>query len=94
MNEQEVRALRSVEQFDAAEEWIGEACSRETSREIMAAIVRVAGGSPEEAARIWSSPTEAELAAIGEIATRNGQIPADSLCWGAEGTAWAEIYSA
>ena len=80
-----------IEADEAA--WLAEADSRETSEEIMAAILRVAGGCTEEAERVWASPYESEIVAIVEIATRNGQIPADSLCWGAEGTTWAEIYA-
>lgn len=63
--------------------------SRETSDEIMEAILFVAGRSETEAARVWDSPTEAEQLAIWERVTNNGLVPADNFCWGASGSNWA-----
>ena len=64
--------------------------SRETSKEIMDAIVFVAGGDSAEAVRIWEEPTEAELLAIWERVTQNGLHDASEFCWGCEGSKWAD----
>ena len=64
--------------------------SRETSKEIMEAIVFVAGGDSAEAVRIWEEPTEAELLAIWERVTQNGLHDASEFCWGCEGSKWAD----
>lgn len=69
--------------------FIETADSRETSKEIMEAIMFVAGGDSSEAVRIWEEPTEAELLAIWERVTQNGLHDASEYCWGADGSKWA-----
>lgn len=64
--------------------------SRETSREIMEAILFVANGDESAAERIWADPTDAELIAIQERATKNGLIDATELYWGAASNRWAQ----
>ncbi|RMF00505.1 MAG: hypothetical protein D6773_11380 [Alphaproteobacteria bacterium] len=59
-----------------AREFLDSAESRETSTELMRAILDVAGG-------------DAELTAIVEIVTNNGTHDTTEFCWGAAGTNWA-----
>ena len=68
--------------------FIDTADSRETSREIMEAILFVARNDESVADRIWSDPTDAELIAIYERATKNGLIDASDLYWGASSNKW------
>lgn len=63
--------------------------SRETSTEIMEAILYVAGGNETEAVRVWEAPTEAEMIAIWERVTNNGLHDETQFCWGAAGSRWA-----
>lgn len=67
--------------------------SRETSRELMEAILKVANGDEQEAVRIWEDPTEAEIVAIVESVTNNGLRgePWD-YCWGDSGAEWSLLY--
>lgn len=69
--------------------FIETADSRETSTEIMEAILYVAGGNETEAVRVWEAPTEAEMIAIWERATKNGLVDDTEFCWGASGPDWA-----
>lgn len=72
--------------------FIGSADSRETSPEIMAAIIHVAGGDEEEADRIWTEPTPDELVSIWERVTKNGLRDSSEFVWGGSGSDWgAEI---
>lgn len=66
------------------------AASRETSTEIMEAILYVAGNNETQAERIWTEPTFDELLAICERVTKNGLIPSSEFCWGASGSDWAD----
>ena len=70
-------------------DFIASGNSRETDNEIMAAIAKIAR-NVAEAERIWEAPTDDEVCAIAEIATKNGNdgIPSD-YCWGAAGSDWA-----
>jgi hypothetical protein len=56
--------------------------SRETCIEIMEAILHVAGGDGDEAARIWEDPSDRELLAIWERVTKNGLRDAREFPWG------------
>lgn len=73
--------------------FIDTADSRQTSPEIMAAILKVAG-SEERAVDIWENgPTSGELVAIVEIVTGNGVGDTHDYFWGWAGTKWADAYS-
>ena len=65
------------------------ASSRETSVEIMDAILWLARGDETEAVRIWEAPTDREMLALWERVTKNGLVSADEFCWGAAGSKWA-----
>lgn len=66
--------------------------SRETSPELMEAILAVAGGDEAEAERIWTDgPDAEELALIVARVTKDGLIPATEFCWGASGSRWASV---
>jgi hypothetical protein len=69
--------------------FIESAHNRETSQEIMDAILFVAGNDEERASIIWGAPSEAELLAIWERVTKNGLIDAEEFCWGCDGSQWA-----
>jgi len=69
--------------------FVATAASRETSEELMRAILTVAANDETEAARVWESPTDAELCAIVEIVTKNGMFETSDFCWGVNGTNWA-----
>lgn len=70
--------------------FIETASSRETSVELMEAILRVAGDDEARAEQIWEDgPTDAELVAIVEIVTNNGMYETTDFFWGAEGNDWA-----
>lgn len=64
--------------------------SRETCDQIMYAIARIARNA-SDAERIWQAPSDAEICAIAEIATQNGNdgIPSD-YHWGAAGNDWMD----
>lgn len=62
--------------------------SRETSQEIIDAIVRLSQNE-KEAIRIWESPTYEESLAIWERVTDNGLRDSNEYCWGASGSNWA-----
>lgn len=70
-------------------EFLSSADSRETSRELMDAILYVAGGDEAVAVRVWEDPTEAEALAVWERVTNNGLTPSNEFCWGVSGSAWA-----
>ena len=70
--------------------FIESAASRETSVELMEAILRVACDDEARAEQIWEDgPTESELVAIIEIVTNNGMYETTDFFWGAEGGDWA-----
>jgi hypothetical protein len=66
------------------------AASRETSYEILEAILFVAGQNEAAAKRIWEDPDQVEGLAIWERVTGNGLRAATEYTWGASGTQWAE----
>lgn len=69
--------------------FIDSADSRETSREIMEAITKVARDL-DHAEQIWEEgPTETELCHIVEIVTKNGMYDVTDFVWGAAGDEWA-----
>ena len=68
--------------------------SRETSREIMDAILFIAAGDERAAERIWDAPDDRELLAIWGRVTQNGLIAADDYCWGWSGNQWARDIAA
>jgi len=70
--------------------FIESAESRETSPELMAAILYVAGNNDDEAVRVWKEPAPHELLAVWERVTKNGLIESTEFCWGASGSNWAE----
>jgi hypothetical protein len=70
--------------------FIESAASRETSVEIMDAIMWLARGDETEAVRIWEEPSEAEMIALWERVTKNGLVHANEFCWGASGSKWAD----
>lgn len=75
--------------------FIESAESRETSGELMEAILKVAGGDEAKAEAIWADgPNSSELAAIIEIVTKNGQHETTEFCWGAAGDNWANELAA
>lgn len=69
--------------------FIDTAASRETSPEIMSAILAVAGGDDTRADRVWNEPTIEEALAVWEIVTSNGVRNPSEYCWGADGARWA-----
>lgn len=70
--------------------FIESAESRQTSPELMAAILAVAGGDEWQAEMILEhGPTSAELVAIVEIVTRNGMYETTGFYWGGCGEHWA-----
>lgn len=69
--------------------FIETAASRETSTELMEAILKVANGDESEAERIWEDASDAELVAIVEIVTNNGMYETTDFVWGSAGEAWA-----
>jgi len=74
---------------EPAEAFADSADSRETSKEIIDAILAVAGNSDAEAVRVWEAPTEAEALAVWERVTKNGLRDSADYCWGASGSDWA-----
>lgn len=74
--------------------FIESAASRETSVEIMDAILWLARGNEAEAVRIWEEPTDKEMLALWERVTKNGLVSADEFCWGAAGSDWATDFNA
>lgn len=71
--------------------FIETADSRETSVELMEAILKVAGQDEEKAAQIWEEgPNAEELTAIIEIVTKNGMHVTEDFCWGEEGSSWGK----
>lgn len=74
--------------------FIKSAASRETSVELMEAILEVARGDEERALKIWEDgATGAELTAIIEIVTKNGMYETTDFCWGASGSQWEKLLS-
>ena len=64
--------------------------SRETSKELMEAILEVADGDTNAAEQIWANgATEEQTQAIAEIVTCDGSQPSD-FCWGEAGFSWSE----
>lgn len=70
--------------------FIETADSRETSTELMEAILFIAGGNETLAEMIWTNPSDTELLEIFNVITKNGLINASEFCWGANGNKWAE----
>ena len=70
-------------------DFLSTAASRETSPELMDAILAVAGNE-SRAVRVWEEPTEAEALAIWERVTKNGLIDSGEFVWGADGSGWAK----
>ena len=65
--------------------------SRQTSPELLAAILYVAGGNETLAEQIWrDGPDEDEIVSIIEIVTGNGRVPTTAFHWGNLGPYWAE----
>lgn len=74
--------------------FIETAASRETSIELMQAILQVAGGDEAKAEAIWADgPDNLEMISIIEIVKENGAATTD-FSWGAAGTNWAYAESA
>ena len=74
--------------------FIETADSRETSRELMEAILFAAGGDEEKAERIWEDgPNDAELVCIVERVTKNGLLETTDFFWGESGREWAEVFA-
>ena len=70
--------------------FVDTADSRETSRELMVAILQVAGGDEDRAESIWENgPNDAEMAEIVKIVTQNGMYETTDFVWGAAGENWA-----
>lgn len=70
-------------------EFLESASSRETSIEILAAMLTIAKDDVSEATRMWESATDTELLAIWANVTQHGKIDSESFCWGAAGHRWA-----
>jgi hypothetical protein len=71
--------------------FLATASSRETSPELMEAILFAAGGNEEIAESIWThGPNSAELVCIVERVTKNGLHKTTDFNWGAAGGNWAE----
>ena len=70
--------------------FIDTADSRETSPELMDAILFVADGNESEAVRIWEEPTAEEAVSLWERVTKNGLVGSTEFCWGASGSKWAD----
>lgn len=68
--------------------FIESAASRDTSVELMEAILYVAG-SEDAAVRVWEEPTEPEALAVWERVTKNGLNDSTDFVWGAAGSNWA-----
>lgn len=76
-------------------DFLSTAASRETSPELMEAILFAAGGDEAAAEEIWTDgPNDAELVCIVERVTKNGLRETTDFCWGAEGSNWASAFSA
>lgn len=69
--------------------FIESADSRDTSVELMEAILYVAGNETN-AVRVWEEPTATEALAIWERVTKNGLLESSDFCWGVAGSRWAE----
>lgn len=64
---------------------------RQTSPELLAAILYVAGGNEALAEQIWrDGPDEDEIVSIIEIVTGDGRVPTTAFHWGNLGPYWAE----
>ena len=72
-----------------ADSFINSADSRNTSPELMKAILFIAGGDDGEAVAIWADPSAAQMLAIWENVTNNGLRDSTDFCWGEEGYQWA-----
>jgi len=72
-------------------QFIESAASRETSVELMEAILKVSGGNEARAEKIWEDgPSDAEQVAIIEIVTNNGMHETTDFVWGADGSDWVK----
>jgi len=70
--------------------FIDSAASRETSSELMEAILFAAGGDEARAEAIWENgANDAEMVCIVERVTRNGLFETTDFVWGAAGPNWA-----
>lgn len=73
------------------DKFLNSAESRQTSPELMDAILQVAGGNADIADGIWhDGPTKTELVDIVEIVTGNGRTKTTDYCWGESGSDWAD----
>lgn len=73
-----------------SDSFIDSADSRETSKELMEAILFAAGGDEARAVSIWENgPSDAELVCIIERVTKNGLYATTDFVWGAAGNGWA-----
>jgi hypothetical protein len=71
------------------EKFMQTAYAKETSVELMEAILLAAGGDEEKADAIWANgPTSGELVAIVEIVTKNGMYETTDFAWGSAGENW------
>ena len=74
--------------------FLDSADSRETSIELMEAILKTARDNEVEAVSIWEDPTEEQLIAVWEVVTKNGLSDASEFCWGESVDSWAEDITA
>jgi len=74
---------------ETIEQFINSSNSRQTSPEILEAIVRQSD-SARNPADIWDDPTYPEALAIWEIVTDNGLRDSTDYLWGEAGDAWAK----
>lgn len=75
--------------------FITTAATRETSVELMAAILAVACNDETVAEAIWEDgPTGEQLVAIVEIVTENGLTETTDYCWGVMGSRWHRALTA
>ena len=74
--------------------FIETADSRETSTELMEAILFAADGNEARAEQIWADgPSDAELVCIVERVTKNGLHETTDFVWGAAGEQWATAFA-
>lgn len=70
-------------QAQAIEQFLTSGDSRETSPEVMEAIMDLASAYPNpDPVRIWEAPTESECVAIWEMVTKNGLLSDRDFHWG------------
>ena len=69
--------------------FIESADSRQTSIEIMNAILWLAGWKDDNALQIWMDPSYEELLSIWERVKKNGLLDSSDFFWGTAGGNWA-----